>query len=75
MFVILHYLVIIKKSYCELFLLHIKNKYKVDNLRIGGFIGFLFEDRKKKKTYIAENYNDNSKKYTEQKIKLFFINK
>lgn len=60
------------KSYCELFLYYCKNKYKTHNLSVAGFIGFLFEDKKKKKTYVAEKYNDYKKIHRAEEKIIFF---
>jgi hypothetical protein len=48
-------------SYCGKFLKYMKNKYKNKNLVVGGFIGFLFEDPIKKRTYLSKEYSDKSK--------------
>jgi hypothetical protein len=51
----------INDSYCGKFLKYMKDKYKNKNLIVAGFIGFLFEDPIKKRTYLSKEYNDKSK--------------
>jgi hypothetical protein len=59
-------------SYCNKFYKYMKNKYKTKDLIVGGFIGYLFEDTKHKRTYITPVYNDYSKKFrAEEKIVYF----
>lgn len=50
-------------SFCARFYNYFHAKYKNDNLIVGGFIGFLFEDPIKKRTYLTKKYNDYSKIY------------
>lgn len=51
------------ESYCSLFYKYMKNKYKCNNLIVGGFIGFLFEDPIKKRTYLSKDYGCYDKIY------------
>lgn len=52
----------INKSYCGKVADILWNKYKFHNIIIGGFNGFLYEDRIKKRTYISNVFNCYKKK-------------
>ncbi len=51
------------QSYCSEFYKYMKTKYSCHNLTVGGFIGFLFEDPIKKRTYISKEYGSYDKIY------------
>jgi hypothetical protein len=50
-----------EQSYCGKFSKYMKEKYKNKNLIVGGFIGFLYEDPIKKRTYLTDEYSNKSK--------------
>jgi hypothetical protein len=61
-------------SYCYLFYDYMKTRYKVENLVVGGFDGFIYEDTKHKKTYLTETYNDYKKKVRADENMIFYKN-
>lgn len=60
-------------SYCGKFSNEMWNKYCMQHIIIGGFNGFLYEDIKKKHTYIAPYYDNYVKKFRCEECIILFI--
>ncbi len=61
-----------ENSYCGKFYNYMREKYNNNNLIVGGFIGFLFEDPKHKHTYITQTYDDYKKKTRAESQMIYF---
>lgn len=61
-------------SYCGRFWNYLQNKYNSSELVVAGFVGYIWEDVKHKRTYVSQTYGDYTKKIRAEEKIVYFKN-